>query len=45
LLSRHCTPPAQGPLAAAQDAFWSLSSVIERRMLLGIKERAEQHPA
>jgi len=45
LLSRHCTPPARGPLAAAQDAFWSLSSVMERRMLLGIKARAERHPA
>jgi hypothetical protein len=45
LLSRHCTPPPQGPVAATQAGFWSLSSVMERRMLLGVKERAEEHPA
>ncbi|MGY1737532.1 hypothetical protein [Geodermatophilus sp. SYSU D00684] len=41
LISRHCTPPSSGLLARAAAAFWSLSSVMERGMLLGIKERAE----
>jgi hypothetical protein len=42
LLSRHCAPPPHGLITAAIARFWSLSSIMERRMLLGIKERAEQ---
>jgi hypothetical protein len=41
LISRHCTPVPVGLLARAVAGFWSLSSVMERRMLLGIKDRAE----
>jgi hypothetical protein len=41
LLSRHCAPTPHGLVAAAVARFWSLSSIMERRMLLGIKERAE----
>lgn len=42
LLSRHCTPLPTGPIAFALSRFWSLSSLMERRMLLGVKERAER---
>lgn len=41
LLSRHCAPAPRGILARAAAWFWSLSSVMERAMLLGIKERVE----
>lgn len=42
LLSRHRAPAPSG-LARAAVWFWSLSSVMERGMLLGIKKRAEKH--
>lgn len=42
LLSRHCTPIPTGVIASALARFWSLSSLMERRMLLGVKERAER---
>jgi hypothetical protein len=43
LISRHCTPPPSGLVARAVAWFWSLSSVMERGMLLGIKRRVETH--
>jgi hypothetical protein len=43
LISRHCAPRPPGLVARAVAWFWSLSSVMERGMLLGIKERAEKH--
>jgi hypothetical protein len=42
LISRHCALPASGYLSQAAAWFWSLTSVMERRMLLGIKERPEK---
>jgi hypothetical protein len=42
LLSRHCAPAPRGLRAALAAWFWSLSSVMERRMLLGIRERAHR---
>lgn len=42
LISRHCTPVPSGLLARAVAGFWALSSVMERRMLLGVKQRAER---
>lgn len=42
LLSRHCTPLPTGVIASMLTRFWSLSSLMERRMLLGVKERAER---
>jgi hypothetical protein len=43
LLSRHCTPAPRGPVNAAIQQFWALGALLmERRMLLGVKERAEK---
>lgn len=42
LLSRHCTRLPTGVIASMLTRFWSLSSLMERRMLLGVKERAER---
>lgn len=42
LLSRHCTPLPTGVIASMLTRFCSLSSLMERRMLLGVKERAER---
>jgi hypothetical protein len=43
LISRHCAPPPSGLLARAVGGFWSLSSVMERGMLVGIRRRVEKH--
>jgi hypothetical protein len=42
LLSWHCAPPPHGLVAAAVASFWSLSGIMERAMLLVIKERTER---
>jgi hypothetical protein len=41
-LSRRCAARPAGAVAAVMAEFWSLSSGMERRMLLGIKQRAQQ---